>query len=69
MHGQLVPESMRMRGLCVIVEISRLPYARGVQSPVQAAHGALVKAHGGIYVLAKSPEQAERLIREALRAG
>lgn len=38
----------------------------GRQKLSQERHEALVRAHGGIYVLARSPEEAERLIRAAL---
>ena len=40
----------------------------GRQQESQRAHEALVRSQGGIYVVARSPEQAERLIREALCA-
>lgn len=39
---------------------------RGRQEESQRHHQALVEAHGGIYVLAKAPEEAEAKIRAAL---
>lgn len=39
---------------------------RGAQEESQRLHQALVELHGGIYVLAKSPEEAEAQIRAAL---